>query len=72
MTPNTPALKAKPMPMPKPRSAAPVPAPAAKAPALKPPSLAAQNVDFTAEGSPPPGKVAKAEPKGVSKLDPGP
>ena len=48
MTPNTPALKAQPMSMPKPRSAAPVPGPAAKAPALKPPSLAAQNVDFTA------------------------
>ena len=72
MTPKTPVHKPKPMPMPKPRSGTPLPGPDAKAPALKPPSLAAQNADFTAEGSPPPGKVAKAEPKGVSKLDPGP
>ena len=31
-------------------------------PALKRPSLAQQNTDFTAEGSPPPGKVAGSPP----------
>lgn len=37
---------------------------------VKPPSLAEQKTDFTAEGSPPPGKVATTAPVSSTEPDP--